>query len=288
MRAVWKGSIRFGLVYIPVAVYPATREEKLSFRQLRVSDLSPIAYRKVAVADGKEVSDEQIVKGYEYQRGSFVVLQDEDLEKVRLESTHSIEISDFVEAAEVDPKFFYRPYFLEAQKGGEKAYALLRKGLKETKKLGIAKVVISNREYLAAVRPDGELLVLELMRFSEEMRKPEELRVPTEEANAKEVDMAKTLIASMTVRWDPSKYRNEYRDAVMEIIEKKARHETLPAAPARATKPTNVVDLLSVLQESINKNKDLRPSKERPSSGGRRPLQRTRSGVSRTRRKTAV
>ncbi|PYL16824.1 MAG: Ku protein [Verrucomicrobia bacterium] len=164
MRPTWKGSISFGLVYIPIAVYPATREEKLSFRQLRKTDLSPIKYKKVAEADMKEVPADQIVKGFEYERGRYVVLSDEDFEKVRIESTHSIDITDFVDLDQVDPKFFYKPYFLEPQKGGEKAYALLHKALSGTGKIGIAKVVIANREYLAAVKPDGLFLVLIGMR----------------------------------------------------------------------------------------------------------------------------
>src|SRR6478609_12014695 len=151
MRAIWKGSISFGLVYIPIAVYPATREEKLSFRQLRASDLSPIRYKKVAEADQKEVSADQIVKGFEYEKGKWITLRDEDFEKVQIESTHSVEITDFVDQAQINPKFFYKPYFLEPQKGGEKGYALLHRALVETGKLGIAKVVISNREYLASV-----------------------------------------------------------------------------------------------------------------------------------------
>src|SRR5437870_2513606 len=131
MRPIWKGSISFGLVYIPIAVYPATREEKLSFRQLRATDLSPIKYKKVAEADSKEVSADQIVKGFEYERGQYVVLKDEDFAKVKIESTHSIDITDFVDLGQVDPKFFYKPYFLEPQKGGEKAYSLLHKAQKK-------------------------------------------------------------------------------------------------------------------------------------------------------------
>src|SRR6059058_5939765 len=152
MRAIWKGSISFGLVYIPIAVYPATREEKLSFRQLRATDLSPIKYKKVAEADAKEVSADQIVKGFEYERGQYVVLKEEDFEKVRIESTHSIDITDFVNLEQVDPKFFYKPYFLEPQKGGEKAYTVLHKALSGTGKIGVAKVVISNREHRSEER----------------------------------------------------------------------------------------------------------------------------------------
>src|SRR6266540_5885102 len=225
MRPIWKGSISFGLVYIPVAVYPATREEKLSFRQLRATDLSPIRYKKVAEADSKEVSADQIVKGFEYERGRYVVLKDEDFEKVRIESTHSIDITDFVDLEQVDPKFFYKPYFLESQKGGEKAYALLHKALSGTGKIGVAKVVISNREYLAAVKPDGLFLILELMHFASEVLTPEELNRPKTELNDKELKMANALIESMSSDWQPEKYRDEYRDAVMEIIETKAKNK---------------------------------------------------------------
>jgi DNA end-binding protein Ku len=258
MRPTWKGSISFGLVYIPIAVYPATREEKLSFRQLRKTDLSPIRYKKVAEADMKEVPADQIVKGFEYERGRYIVLSDEDFEKVRIESTHSIDITDFVDLEQVDPKFFYKPYFLESQKGGEKAYALLHKALSGTGKIGIAKVVISNREYLAAVKPDGLFLVLELMHFASEVLTPEELNRPKTELNDKELKMAQALIDSMSSDWEPEKYRDQYRDAVMEMIEQKAKHKQLPAAPAPAPRATNVVDLVKVLQESINRSQSVR------------------------------
>jgi DNA end-binding protein Ku len=258
MRPTWKGSISFGLVYIPISVYPATREEKISFRQLRKSDLSPIRYKKVAEADMKEVPADQIVKGFEYERGRYIVLSDEDFEKVRIESTHSIDITDFVDMTDVDPKFFYKPYFLEPQKGGEKAYALLHKALSGTGKIGIAKVVIANREYLAAVKPDGLFLILELMHFAGEVLSPEELSRPSTTLNDKELKMAQTLIDSMSSDWQPDKYRDEYRNAVMELIEQKAKNKQLPAAPPPAPRATNVVDLVKVLQESINRSKSVK------------------------------
>jgi DNA end-binding protein Ku len=270
MRPTWKGSISFGLVYIPISVYPATREEKLSFRQLRKTDLSPIKYKKVAEADMKEVPAEQIVKGFEYERGRYIVLSDEDFEKVRIESTHSIDITDFVDLEQVDPKFFYKPYFLEAQKGGEKAYALLHKALSGTGKIGIAKVVIANREYLAAVKPDGLFLVLELMHFASEVLTPEELNRPKTELNDKELKMAHALIESMSSDWEPQKYRDEYRDAVMEMIEQKAKNKQLPAAPAPAPRATNVVDLVKVLQESLNRNQSVRVKRSGNGAGARR------------------
>ena len=284
MRPTWKGSISFGLVYIPISVYPATREEKLSFRQLRKTDLSPIKYKKVAEADMKEVPADQIVKGYEYEKGRYIIMSDEDFEKVRIESTHSIDITDFVDLDDVDPKFFYKPYFLEAQKGGEKAYALLHKALSGTGKIGIAKVVIANREYLAAVKPDGLFLVLELMHFASEVLTPEELNRPKTELNDKELKMANALIESMSSEWQPEKYRDEYRDAVMEIIETKAKNKQLPPAPAAAPRSTNVVDLVKVLQESINRSQ----SGARAKRGGNGAGARRRSTSSLVKQKRRV
>jgi DNA end-binding protein Ku len=271
MRAIWKGSISFGLVYIPIAVYPATREERLSFRQLRATDLSPIRYKKVADVDQKEVTADQIVKGFEYERGRFVVLKEEDFAKVRIESTHSIDITDFVDLAQVDPKFFYKPYFLEPQKGGEKAYALLHKALAGTAKIGIAKVVISNREYLASVKPDGLFLVLDLMHFASEILAPEELKNGSATAiTDKELKMAQSLVESMSTPWEPEKYRDEYRNAVMEMIEQKAQHKEVAKKAAPAMRTTNVVDLVKVLQESLNRNQSLRPKRNGTKSAASR------------------
>ena len=285
MRAIWKGSISFGLVYIPIAVYPATREEKLSFRQLRASDLSPIRYKKVADADQKEVTADQIVKGFEYERGNFVVLKEEDFAKVRIESTHSIDITDFVDLAQVDPKFFYKPYFLEPQKGGEKAYALLHKALAGTAKIGIAKVVISNREYLASVKPDGLFLVLDLMHFASEILAPEELNNGSATAiTDKELKMAQSLVESMSTPWEPEKYRDEYRNAVMEMIEQKAQHKEVAKKPAPAMRTTNVVDLVKVLQESLTRNQSLKPKR----NGTKATASRSTGALVKQRRRVAA
>ena len=286
MRPTWKGSISFGLVYIPIAVYPATRSESLSFRQLRRTDLSPIKYKKVAEADMKEVPSDQIVKGYEYEKGRYIVLTDEDFEKVKIESTHSIDITDFVDLDRVDPKFFYKPYFLEPGKGGEKAYSLLHKALSGTGKIGIAKVVISGREHLAAVKPDGLFLILELMHFASEIQSAEELNRGTSAAlNEKELKMAQALIDSMASEWDPEKYRDEYRDAVMEMIEQKAKNKQLPAAaPAAAPRSTNVVDLVKVLQESINRSQTVRVKR----GGGNGARRRSTSTLVKQKRRAAA
>ncbi|MGI9087892.1 MAG: Ku protein [Chthoniobacterales bacterium] len=273
MRPIWKGSISFGLVYIPISVYPATREEKISFRQLRASDHSPIKYKKVAEADAKEVPAAEIVKGYEYERGQFVIMKEEDFAKVKIESTHSIDITDFVDLGQVDPKFFYKPYFLEPQKGGEKAYGLLHKALAGTGKIGIAKVVISNREHLASVKPDGLFLILELMHFAAEILSPAELNNGAKGAiTEKELKMAQTLIESMSVDWEPEKYRDEYRTAVLDLIEQKAQHKEIADRPAAPVRATNVVDLVKVLRESLSRNQTLKPKRNgtSPRSNGTR------------------
>jgi DNA end-binding protein Ku len=254
MRAIWKGTITFGLVTIPVALHPATRREELKFRLLRDSDLSPVNYKRVAEADGKEVPWEHIVKGYEYDKDRYVVLKEEDFKRVDLEATQSVDIVDFVNVSEIDPRYFHKPYFLEPQKGGEKAYALLRNVLKNTNKVGIAKVVIRKREHLAAVKPQGNALVLELMHFKEELADTDGLKMPKEkEFSKKEVDMATSLVETLSDKWNPEKYKDEYRHALMELIEKKAEGEPVPAAK-HPRQPTKVIDLVSVLQKSIEES----------------------------------
>src|SRR5665213_625641 len=164
MRAIWKGSISFSLINIPIALYPATRREELKFRLLRASDMSPVNYKRVAEADGKEVPWEQIVKGYEYEKGKFVVLKDEDFARVDIEATQTVDIIQFVQLQEVDPLLFYKPYYMEVEKGGDKAYGLLRQALADSGKIAIAKVVIKTRQHLAAIKPQERGLMLELMR----------------------------------------------------------------------------------------------------------------------------
>ena len=253
-RAIWKGSISFGLVNIPIALYPATRREEFKFRLLRKSDLSPVSYKRVAEKDGKEVPWDQIVKGYEYEKGKYVVLKDEDFERVDLEATQTVDIQDFVDQEEIDPIFFYKPYYLEPQKGGDKAYALLRDALKDSNKVGIAKVVIKTRQYLAGVKPEDGVLLLELMHFADELADPGKLHVPKKtEVGKREMNMAKSLIDSMSSKWNPEKYKDDYREALMEVIEEKveAGGKEIEEKPKKARKPTKVIDLVSVLQKSL-------------------------------------
>src|SRR5213595_3949926 len=255
-RAIWKGSISFGLVNIPIALYPATRRKELKFRLLRKSDLSPVNYKRVAEKDGKEVPWDEIVKGYEYEKGNYVVLKNEDFQRVDLEATQTVDIQDFVDQKEIDPMFFYKPYYLEPQKGGDKAYALLRDALKDTNKVGVAKVVIKTRQYLAGVKPEDGALVLELMHFADELVETDKLHVPRKtEPSKKELTMAKSLIDSMSSKWDPEKYKDEYREALMDVIEEKveAGGKEIEEKPKKAPKPTKVIDLVSVLQKSLEK-----------------------------------
>jgi DNA end-binding protein Ku len=256
MRAIWKGSISFGLVNIPIALYPATRKEELRFRLLRRTDLSPVNYKRVAEKDGKEVPWDDIVKGYEYEKGKYVVLKDEDFQRVDLEATQTVDIQDFVHQEEIDPMFFYKPYYLEPQKGGDKAYALLRDSLEKSKKVGIAKVVIKTRQYLAGVKPEGDALVLELMHFAEELADPSKLHVPKKiEVGRREMNNATALVDSMSSKWNPQKYHDDYREALMEVIEEKveAGGKEIEEKPKKAPKPTKVIDLVSVLQQSLEK-----------------------------------
>ena len=271
MRAIWKGSISFGLVNIPIALYPATRKEELKFRLLRAKDHSPVNYKRVAEKDGKEVPWEQIVKGYEYEKGKFVVLNEKDFQRVDLEATQTIDIQDFVDLEEIDPMYFYKPYYLEPQKGGDKAYVLLRDALADGNKVGIAKVVIKTRQYLAGVKALKHALVLELMHFAAELLDAEKLRVPKKlEVRKREKEMAKALVDNMTSKWDPEKYRDDYREALMEVIEEKVESggEEIEEKPKPKKESTKVIDLVAVLQESLEKSR----SGKKKKSGQKRSI----------------
>ncbi len=252
MRAIWKGAISFGLVNIPISLYSATRREVLKFRLLRASDLSPVNFKRVAEADGKEVPWEQIVKGYEHEKGKFVVVTDEDFARVDIEATQTVDITDFVELAEVNPMFFSKPYWMEPQKSGAKAYALLRDALAKTGKIGIAKVVIKTRQHLAAVKAQDDLLVLELMHFSDELIDTKRMRVAEITPGRKELVMAESLIRTMTSKWNPKRYTDEFHDALEKVIEEKIRHpEKKKGKPSAASRPSKIIDLVAVLQQSL-------------------------------------
>jgi len=254
MRAIWKGSISFGLVNIPVALQNASRAEELKFRLLRSSDLSPVNYKRVAQVDGKEVPWNEIVKGYEYEKDKYVVLRDDDFRRVDLEATDTIDIVDFVEVAQINPMYFYKPYYLEPLKGGAGAYRLLRDVLADTKKVGISKVIVKKRQHLAAVKANGGLLVLELMRFSDELVAAPSIAIPSEKSpGRRELAMARSLVSQMTSDWDAERYTDEYRSALKKLIDKKVASggKELPKEGHAAKRATNVIDLASVLRQSL-------------------------------------
>jgi len=254
MHAIWKGSISFGLVTIPISLFSATRSEELKFRLLRKSDLSPINYKRVAEVDGKEVPWDQIVKGYEYEDGQYVVLKDEDFKRADVEATQTVDIVDFVELDDIDPVFFSKPFYMVPNKGGEKAYALLRDVLRETGKVGIAKVVIKTRQHLAAVKPRRHSLVLEIMHFADEISDLESFSIPKEtKIGAKEMDMAKTLVKSMSEKWKPDKYHDDYRANLLKMIHAKVKSggKEIPHKELPKKRPSNVIDLVEVLRKSI-------------------------------------
>ncbi len=277
MRAIWKGAISFGLVNIPIALYPATRTEDLKFRLLRSKDLSPVNYKRVAEADGKEVPWDQIVKGYEHEKGKFIVLKDDDFKRVDIEATQTVDITRFVKLAEVNPIYFHKPYYMEPQKGGDKAYVLLRDALKASGKIAIAKVVIKTRQHLAAVKPQDKGLMLELMHFATELRDVDEFKLPsTDTVGKKELQMATALIDSMSDEWNPEEYVDEYREGLLKVIEEKAEHGDQPMpTKTKKAKATNVIDLVSVLQQSLSqsssKSKPAKKTKAKPKKAAEKP-----------------
>jgi DNA end-binding protein Ku len=225
MRPIWRGTISFGLVNIPVELYPATRRKStMDLRLLRDSDLSPIRYKKVAEADAKEVAREHLVKGCEYERDKFVIVTEEDFKRVEIKSNQTVDIQEFVKLDEIDPRFFDEAYFLGLSKGGGKAYALLRTALEKTGLAAIAKVVIRPpREHLAALKPLDGILVLETMHFADELREPGEVEPPKAPVGSKDLEMALSLIGAMTDSWKPQKYHDEYRESLMKVIEQRSR-----------------------------------------------------------------
>ena len=273
MRAIWKGAISFGLVNIPIALYAATRTESLKFHLLRKSDLSPVNYKRVAEADGKEVPWEQIVKGYEYQKGKFVVLKDDDFKRVDIEATQTVDIIRFVKLEEVNPIFFHKPYYMEPLKGGDKAYVLLREALEASGKIAVAKVVIKTRQHLAAVKPQEKGLMLELMHFADELIDIEKFRLPaTKVVGKKELEMAKALIDSMSGQWRPEEYEDDYRGSLEKVIGVKIeKGDQAPPKPTGKTKPTNVIDLVSVLQKSLEKSGSAKRKVKSVAKAARKP-----------------
>ncbi len=255
MRAIWSGALSFGLVNIPVKLYSATGGNKLELDMLHKKDLSPIRYARICRADNKEIPYEDIVKGYEYRPGDYVILSDEDFKKANVEKTKTIDIQEFSKESEIDTIYFEKPYYLEPEKGAEKAYVLLRESLKKSKKIGIAKFVLRNREHLAAIKPSGNVLVLEQMRFDEEIREVKDLNLPdNKKAAVKEIEMAMSLIEQLTESFNPKQFKDTYTDELKKVIEAKAKGKPVKAK-GKERKPTEVSDLMAMLKKSLEKEK---------------------------------
>lgn len=258
-HAIWSGSINFGLVTIPVKLFTAVRSDELSFNLLHAKDEGRIKYERICSVDHKPVPWDEIVKGYEYEKGQYVILTDEDFTKVNPEATQSVDILEFVELDKINPMFFDKPYYLEPTKQGRHAYALLRETLENSNRVAVARVVIRTKEYIAAVKPIEGALVLELMHWADEIVAPGTLEIPSaEKLPEKEMQMARMLVDTMSVdEFEPEKFTNNYHDELLKMIEARAEGKELPKpkkAPARA----KVVNLMDVLAQSLEESKKRR------------------------------
>jgi len=250
-RPIWSGTISFGLVSVPVRMFSATSSQELRFHFLDRRDMSPIGYDKVNKETGKSVDPEDIIRGFEFEKGRFVEVTDEDIDRLDVELTHTIDICDFVSLEEVDPLYFRKGYFLLPQDGAEKPYRLLVRALADTGLAAIAKVVIRNKQHLATIRALEDALVLETMYYADEIRLPDE--VPKPKVSPAEVDMAKTLIENLATSFEPERYHDRYRNELLELLERKAEGEPLPER--EETEEGEVVDLMEALRQSVEATK---------------------------------
>jgi DNA end-binding protein Ku len=249
---MWKGSIAFGLVNIPIELYSAVRDHRPKFRLLHGKDHSPVSYERVCQTEGKPVGWEDLVKGYEYEKGEFVILTKDDFKTAALEKTKTIDILDFVDPEEVDDRYFETPYYLQPGKGADRAYALLREAIRDSGKMGIAKIILRDAQHLAAVEAIGDALVLTMMRFSDELAELDDFKFPKAEGiRPAEMKMALQLIENLVSTWEPEKYTDEYVANLMKVIEAKMKGRK-PKLQARDTpRGAEVVDLMSRLRASL-------------------------------------
>jgi DNA end-binding protein Ku len=270
-RAIWSGSISFGLLNVPVKLYSAVARRGISLREIRESDGARIRHRRVAEGTDEEVPYEKIQKAFEITAGNYVPISKDEIAALSPQKSRAIEVQDFVEIAEIDPIYFDSPYYLGPADGAEKAYSLLASAMEGSGKVAIARFVFRNKEHLAALRTDGGVLTLTTMRFADEVVPPAELEdvLPAEKPKVakKEIEMAEQLIDSLTSEFDPTAYRDEYREELLALIERKAAGEEVVATPEEERAPTKAPDLMAALEESIAAAKDKRdakPTKRKP------------------------
>ncbi|CAJ0776778.1 Non-homologous end joining protein Ku [Ralstonia psammae] len=298
-RVIWKGAVSFGLVHIPVALYPATRSDDLDFDWLDRRTMDRVGYKRINKTTGKEVPREQIVRGYAYEKDRYVILTDEDIRAANPVSTQTVDLLTFVDAAEIPFLYLDTPYFLAPDRRGEKVYALLREALARSKKIGVANVVLHTKQHLAALIPMGPVLVLHTLRWSNEVRDWSELDVPQEGAKAakltaKEIDMAEKLIDDMSGSWDPAEYHDTFRDDILALVDRKVREgrtesvEPTEAEPA-VPRTGNVIDLTDLLRQSLAKRGKDKGASDDEAEGGPVPRKRApRKAAAKTARKTTT
>ena len=289
-RALWTGSLSFGLVNIPIQIHTAVKDTGPHFRMLRKKDKSRIQFQRVAETDGEVVAWEDIVKGYEYAKGQYVVLTPQDFEKAALKKDRVIDIQDFVQGEAVDDRYFDKPYYLLPGKGGDNAYALLREAIKESGRIGVAKFVLRTKQRLAAIEAIGDALVLSTMRFRDELARLEEYDFPeTKGINKKQLQLAERLIEEFAAEWDPDKYTDDYRENLMKVIEAKRARVKPDLEPEADPQSANVIDLMERLRKSLGTKRAYTakaarmPAAAKKSSGRKKSARKT----SRTRRKAA-
>ena len=266
-RAIWKGTVSFGLVTIPVELHSAVRENRPRFRLLHGKDLSPVEYRRVCQKDGKAIAWEDIVKGYEYEPGQFVVLTKDDFETAALEKSRTVHVLDFVKQSEIDDRFYDVPYYVLPSKGGEAAYAVLREALRAGDKVGVSRVMLREVQHLAALGVVGDLLVLTLMRFADELVDLTEFHAPAKrDVRPKELQMARMLVDNLTSTWDPEQYKDDYNENLRRVIQGKMKGRAPRLRSSDAPVSANVVDLMERLKASLAQRAPARTSRRKPAS----------------------
>jgi DNA end-binding protein Ku len=279
-RSIWKGSIAFGLVNIPVELYSAVRDHRPKFRLLHAKDEAPVRYERVCQSEGKPVAWEDLVKGYEYEKGNFVVLTKDDFKTAALNKTKTIDILDFVDPEEIDERYFETPYYLQAGKGADRAYALLREAIRESGRMGIGKIILRETQHLAAVEVIGDALVLTMMRFADELADLADFTFPAATGIRKqELAMARQLIDNLSAKWDPGKYTDEYLENLMRVINAKLKGRKPRLKGADQPERADVVDLMARLRASLESRGAGEPSGKRSASkrkGGARAVKRAR------------
>lgn len=264
MRAIWSGLVSFGLINVPIKLYSATDDHAISFDLLHKTDLSPIRYARICKEDGKEIPYQDIVKGYEYQKGEYIVFTEEDFKRINVKKTGTIEIVQFTKSEEIDSIFFEKPYYLEPDKGGAKPYALLREALKASGTVAVVKFVFRNRESLGIIKPYGDALILDQMRFSSEIRQTKDLNLPEKSLiDKKEISMALELIKNLTDKFQPEVYRDEYTHELQKAIDAKVKGIPI-AKKGKAPKISKIHDISALLKESLEElRKTKRPSRRK-------------------------